>query len=222
MSTSASTLIFGITSGADPILLEDGLTFSRSENGFDKMSGKYLGRTNTPAAFADLKFPAASTASALGVAYSKMFCAEVSYNNVGKDLYTFNVEYMGLIGTQAVKRTVSSKSQSYTTGSVNIPGVGVVPKAQGQYINLSCEYNYVTATMPDTALASPVPPGGAGTLPAQPANPFIPLPTTPIYNYPSGWIREGIDVDMINGTSRTDSIFLIKESWVYVYPYMPG
>lgn len=222
MSTSASTLIFGITSGADPVLLEDGLTFSRSEIGFDKLSAKYLGRTNTPAAFADTKFPAASASAALGVTYTKMFCSEVSYSNVGKDLYTFNVEYMGLIGTQGIKRTVSSKSQSYTTGSVSIPGVGVVPKAQGQYINLSCEYNYVAAAMPDTSLASPIAPGGANTLPPPPLNPFTTLPTTPIYNYPYGWVREGIDVDMINGTSRTDSIFLIKESWVYIYPYMPG
>jgi len=125
-----------------------------------------------------------------------------------------------LIGSQAVKRTISSKSQSYTTGSINIPGTGVVPQAQGQYINLSCAFNYVSLTMPSTN-AVPVAPGGNGNLPPFPSNPFSSI-TTPIYNYPSGWIREGLDVDMVNGADRATSVFLVKESWVYVYPVMPG
>jgi hypothetical protein len=217
MPTPASVHIFGPTIEAAPVLLDGGKTFSRSETGFDKLSLKMWGFTANPTSYANTQFPAGGSALALG--YANMFCSSVGINQVGNQTYTFDVEYVGLIGSQAVKRTISSKSQSYTTGSINIPGTGVVPQAQGQYINLSCQFNYVTATMPSTT-ATPTAPAGS-SLPSPPSPPFTTI-TTPIYNYPSGWIREGLDVDMVNGTDLVTSIFLVKESWVYVYPVMPG
>jgi len=218
MPTPASVHIFGPTIEAAPVLLDGGKTFSRSETGFDKLSLKMWGFTANPTSYANTQFPAGGAGTSLG--YSNMFCSNVGINQVGNQTYTFDVEYVGLIGSQAVKRTISSKSQSYTTGSIDIPGTGVVPQAQGQYINLSCAFNYVSLTMPATN-AVPVAPGGNGNLPAFPSNPFSSI-TTPIYNYPSGWIREGLDVDMVNGADRATSVFLVKESWVYVYPVMPG
>ena len=218
MPTPDAIEIYGPAIEAAPVLLESGRSFSRSETGFDKLSLKMWGFTANPTSYANTQFPAGGSALSLG--YANMFCSNVNISQVSNQVYTFDVEYVGLIGTQPVKRTISSKSQSYTTGSIDVPGVGVVSQAQGQYINLSCQFNYVTVTMPATD-ATPVPPGGAGSLPAYPANPFTSI-TTPIYNYPSGWIREGLEVDMVNGTDRATSIFLVKENWVYVYPIMPG
>lgn len=220
MPTPNAIEIYGPTIEAAPVLLESGRSFSRSETGFDKLSLKMWGFTANPTNYATTQFPAGGSATSLG--YANMFCSSVNISQVSNQVYTFDVEYVGLIGTQPVKRTISSKSQSYTTGSITIPGSPpvTVEQAQGQYINLSCQFNYVTVSMPATD-ATPVPPGGAGSLPAYPANPFTSI-TTPIYNYPSGWIREGLEVDMVNGTDRATSIFLVKENWVYVYPVMPG
>ena len=217
MPTPTSLYIYGPSIEAAPVLLEGGRTFSRSETGFDKLSLKMWGFTANATDYANTNFPAGGSATSLG--YANMFCSSVNINQVGNQTYTFDVEYVGLIGSQPIKRTISSKSQSYTTGSINVPGVGVVPQAQGQYINLSCQFNYVTTAMPSTSAspAAPTPPG----LPSPPTAPFTTI-TTPIYNYPSGWIREGLDVDMVNGADVATSIFLVKESWVYVYPVMPG
>lgn len=217
MPTPNAIEIYGPTIEAAPILLESGRSFSRSETGFDKLSLKMWGFTANPTSYANTQFPAGGSALSLG--YANMFCSSVNISQVSNQVYTFDVEYVGLIGTQPIKRTISSKSQSYTTGSIDIPGVGVVSQAQGQYINLSCQFNYVTTSMPSTT-ATPVAPSPPG-LPSPPTAPFTSI-TTPIYNYPSGWIREGLEVDMVNGANVATSIFLVKESWVYVYPVMPG
>ena len=107
----------------------------------------------------------------------------------------------------------------YKTGLGTVPGTGNVGEIQGQYINLSCTFHQVTTSFPNTATrpenATPL-----GTLPSPPTNPFTTLPTTPIYNYPFGWIQDGLEIETINGASAT--IYLVKQSMVYIYEWMPG
>ena len=198
----------------NPFQSENGLSFGRTESGFDTMQIKYIGSTSAPRVFADSNWPAGSEASG----YPNMYIDRVDVALVGTNIYEFTVSARGLLGIQAVKRTISSKSQSYTTGAVSLPApVGVVSQAQGVYNNISCSFLAVTNVFPDTGIA----PGDAlplGTLPTPPIAPFTSLPTTPIYNYPYGWIQEGLDIDSVNGAE----IYLIKQDWVYKYQYMPG
>jgi hypothetical protein len=201
-----------------PVLAEKGTTFSIVENGFDTMTLKYYGKTSDPAGFAATNF--AKGSSPLG--YSNMFINGVNISREGSasgggQIYTFDVTATGLLGSQLVKRTISSKVQTYTTGSVDIPGGPTNVQAQGLYINLSCTFYAVTSFPPNTATrpenALPL-----GTLPFPPTNPFTSLPTTPIYNYPSGWIQDGLEIEQVNN----NTMYLVKQSMVYIYPYMPG
>jgi hypothetical protein len=202
-----------------PVLVEKGTNFTIVENGFDTMTLKYYGNTTDPVNFAATNF--AKGSSPLG--YFNMFINGVNISREGtfsggNQIYTFDVTATGLLNpTQPVKRTISSKVQTYTTGSVDIPGGLTNQPAQGLYINLSCVFYKVTNFPPNTATrpenAIPL-----GVLPTQPTNPFVSLPTTPIYNYPWGWIQDGLEIEQVN----ENPMYMVKQSWVYIYQYMPG
>ena len=207
-------------SGPDPILAENGIRFSVSENGFDTMNIKCYARTDTPVVYAKTNFDVGiSVGTVLGVAYANMFFNGVSINQDGSNIYSFEAQAAGLLNaSQPVKRTVSSKIQSYKTGLGTVPGTSNTGEIQGQYINLSCTFHQVTTSFPNTATrpenATPL-----GTLPSPPSNPFTSI-TTPIYNFPYGWIQDGLEVETINGAGAT--IYLVKQSMVYIYSVMPG
>ena len=209
-------------SGITPILAENGIRFSVSESGFDTMTMKYYARTDTPIAYAKTNFDVGiSVGTVLDVAYANMFFNGVSINQDGSNIYSFEAQAAGLLNaSQPVKRTVSSKIQSYKTGLGTVPGSSPAKtgEIQGQYINLSCTFHQVTTSFPNTATrpenATPL-----GTLPSPPSNPFTTI-TTPIYNFPYGWIQDGLEVETINGAGAT--IYLVKQSMVYIYSVMPG
>ena len=201
--------------GTTPWLSLNGLTLGRTELGFNTLEAKYYGSTSDPVSYSNLHFPQGAPM----VDYPNMYVNDVQMAQESAAVWTFTVQARGLLGLQAVKRTITTKQQSYTTGPVTIPGGGAVSQAQGTYTNLSCTFHYVSATLPalDVEPQDAVVPAGA-SLPSPPANPFASLPTTPIYNYPYGWLREGIDVDQVNGAE----IYMVREEWVYKYQYMPG
>ena len=184
------------------------------------MTMKYYARTDTPIAYAKTNFDVGiSVGTVLGVAYANMFFNGISINQDGSNIYSFEAQAAGLLNaSQPVKRTVSSKIQSYKTGLGTVPGTSNTGEIQGQYINLSCTFHQVTTSFPNTATrpenATPL-----GTLPSPPSNPFTSI-TTPIYNFPYGWIQDGLEVETINGAGAT--IYLVKQSMVYIYSVMPG
>jgi hypothetical protein len=199
----------------DPILAENGLRLSVSESGWDTMTLKYYARTDTPATYAATHFATGMQPAF----YPNMYFNGVSITQEGSNIYSFDVQAAGLLGAQAVKRTVSSKIQSYKSGLGTVPGTGNTGEIQGQYINLSCTFHQVTEFFPNTATrpenAIPL-----GPLPPYPTNPFTSLPTTPVYNFPFGWIQDGLEIETINGDGV--SIYLVKQSMVYIYEWMPG
>ena len=199
----------------DPILAENGLRLSVSESGWDTMILKYWGRTDTPATYAATHFATGMQPAF----YPNMYFNGVSITQEGSNIYSFDVQAAGLLGAQAVKRTVSSKIQSYKSGLGTVPGTGNEGEIQGQYINLSCTFHQVTEFFPNTATrpenAIPL-----GPLPPPPTNPFTTEPTTPVFNFPFGWIQDGLEIETINGDGV--SIYLVKQSMVYIYEYMPG
>jgi hypothetical protein len=198
-----------------PFEEQGGLILGRMETGFDTLSIQYIGVTTQPTIYADANFPIASPV----IGYPNMYIADVQMQREGFDIYRFTVSAKGLLGIQAVKRTINTKTQTYTTGPITLPSIGAVGQAQGIYVNLSCQFHYVSLFAPllNVEPQNAVPPAGA-SLPSPPSNPFASPPTTPIYNYPNGWLREGIELDTVNGAE----VYLIREDWVYKYPYMPG
>lgn len=207
--------------GTTPFLAMDGLTLGRTELGFNAIEARYYGSTTDPVAYSNLHFPQGIPLAD----YPNMFVADVQMAQISAAVWLFTVQAKGLLGLQAVKRTISTKSQSYTTGPVTI-GTDAVAQAQGQYINLSCTFHYVSTTLPalDVEPQNASLPAGA-ILPTPPSNPFSddnPLAdnytASPIYNFPSGWLRQGVEVDSVNGAE----IYMIKEEWEYKYEFVPG
>ena len=178
------------------------------------MTLKYWGRTDTPAAYAATHFATGGQPAF----YPNMYFNGVSISQEGSNIYSFDVQAAGLLGAQAVKRTVSSKIQSYKTGLGTVPGTSNTGEIQGQYINLSCTFHQVTEFFPNTA-TRPENAIALGPLPSPPSNPFTTI-TTPIYNFPYGWIQDGLEIETINGDGV--SIYLVKQSMVYIYSVMPG
>jgi hypothetical protein len=199
----------------DPILAENGLRLSVSESGWDTMTLKYYARTDTPATYAATHFATGMQPAF----YPNMYFNGVSVTQEGSNIYSFDVQAAGLLGAQAVKRTVSSKIQSYKSGLGTVPGTGNEGEIQGQYINLSCTFHQVTEFFPNTA-TRPENAIALGPLPPPPTNPFTTEPTTPVFNFPFGWIQDGLEIETINGDGV--SIYLVKQSMVYIYEYMPG
>jgi len=199
----------------DPILAENGLRLSVSESGWDTMTLKYWGRTDTPASYAATHF----ATGAQPALYPNMYYNGVTVTQEGSNIYSFDVQAAGLLGAQAVKRTVSSKIQSYKSGLGTVPGTANEGEIQGQYINLSCTFHQVTEFFPNTA-TRPENAIALGPLPFPPTNPFTTEPTTPVFNFPFGWIQDGLEIETINGDGV--SIYLVKQSMVYIYEYMPG
>jgi hypothetical protein len=210
-----SVITYGIALNADPRLAENGVSLSVSESGWDTMKLKYFGRTDSPATYAATHF----ATGAQPAFYPNMYFNGVTVTQEGSNIYSFDVQAAGLLGAQAVKRTVSSKIQSYKTGFGTVPGTSIEGEIQGQYINLSCTFHQVTEFFPNTA-TRPENAIALGPLPPYPTNPFTSLPSTPIYNYPYGWIQDGLEIETINGDGV--SIYLVKQSMVYIYQYMPG
>jgi hypothetical protein len=210
-----SVITYGIALGADPRLAENGVSLSVSESGWDTMRLKYFGRTDSPATYAATHF----ATGAQPTLYPNMYYNGVTVTQEGSNIYSFDVQAAGLLGAQAVKRTVSSKIQSYKSGLGTVPGTGNEGEIQGQYINLSCTFHQVTEFFPNTA-TRPENAIALGPLPFPPTNPFTAPPTTPVYNYPFGWIQDGLEIETINGDGV--SIYLVKQSMVYIYEYMPG
>ena len=199
-----------------PFLADGGITFGKSESGFDTLSARYYGRTTGPSAYIEANWPTGISFSG----YPNMHVANVDVNQESVDVWAFTVHCKGLLGIQNVKRTMNTKTQSYTTGPVTIPGGGAVSQAQGIYVNLSCEFHYVSFFLPllNVEPQDAIPPAGA-SLPSPPSNPFAsPEPTTKIYQYPYGWIRSGLDVDTVNGAE----VYMIREEWEYKYEFLPG
>jgi hypothetical protein len=215
------TAIYKHGFGSTPFLTVNGLTLGRTELGFNTLEARYYGSTNEPVSYSNLHFPQGFPLTG----YTNMYVADVQMAQESADVWLFTVQAKGLLGLQAVKRTITTKTQSYTTGPVTIPGIGAVAQGQGSYINLSCTFNYISYTLPalDVEPQNAVVPAGA-SLPIAPANPFstnISAPNytaSPIYNYPYGWLREGIEVDNVNGAE----VYMVKEEWVYKYQFMPG
>ncbi len=199
----------------DPILAENGLRLSVSESGWDTMTLKYYARTDTPATYAATHFATGMQPAF----YPNMYFNGVSITQEGSNIYSFDVQAAGLLGAQAVKRTVSSKIQSYKSGLGTVPGTSNTGEIQGQYINLSCTFHQVTEFFPNTA-TRPENAIALGPLPPPPTNPFTTEPTTPVFNFPFGWIQDGLEIETINGDGV--SIYLVKQSMVYIYEYMPG
>ncbi len=203
--------------GTSPTLSGEGISINRAESGFDSITLRYYGKTSEPKVYADLHFPTGSAVSG----YSNMYVANVDIQQEGEQVWSFTVQAKGLLTTQAVKRTVTTKSQSYTTGPVTLPVGGAVSQAQGTYMNLSCTFQYVSLIPLDfnTEPQDAIPPAGA-SLPSPPSNPWTTVGsvTTPISNYPNGWLRLGFVVDQIPGAE----VYMITEEWEYVYEYMPG
>jgi len=197
----------------DPILAENGLRLSVSESGWDTL--KYYARTDTPATYAATHFATGMQPAF----YPNMYFNGVSVTQEGSNIYSFDVQAAGLLGAQAVKRTVSSKIQSYKSGLGTVPGTANEGEIQGQYINLSCTFHQVTEFFPNTA-TRPENAIALGPLPFPPTNPFTTEPTTPVFNFPFGWIQDGLEIETINGDGV--SIYLVKQSMVYIYEYMPG
>lgn len=200
--------------GTSPWLKENGVTFKRSEQGWDTITLEYYGETNNPGVYADLHFPAGMMLTNWGF----MYVTEVDVSLDGADVYVFTVQGKGLRGTQPVKRTVGQQTQSYTTGAVTLPVGGAVAQAQGMYIQPTCRFQYVTTTEP-TYNIEPQDRTPYGSLPSAPSNPFaVPEPTTKIYNYPNGWVCENFEVETIAGAT----VWMVTESWAYRYEWMPG
>jgi len=130
-----SVITYGIALGGDPRLAENGLSFSVSESGWDTMKLKYFGRTDSPATYAATHF----ATGAQPALYPNMYFNGVSITQEGSNIYSFDVQAAGLLGAQSVKRTVSSKIQSYKTGLGTVPGTTNTGEIQGQYVNLSFE-----------------------------------------------------------------------------------
>jgi hypothetical protein len=210
-----SVITYGIALGADPRLAENGVSLSVSESGWDTMKLKYFGRTDSPATYAATHF----ATGAQPALYPNMYFNGVTVTQEGSNIYSFDVQAAGLLGAQAVKRTVSSKIQSYKSGLGTVPGTGNEGEIQGQYINLSCTFHQVTEFFPNTA-TRPENAIALGPLPSPPTNPFTAEPTTPVFNFPFGWIQDGLEIETINGDGV--SIYLVKQSMVYIYEYMPG
>jgi hypothetical protein len=203
--------------GTSPFQTNEGVTFGRAESGFDTLTISYYGSTTDPKVYADLHFPTGSLLSG----YGNMYVSNVDCQQEGQSVWRFTVHAKGLLTLQAVKRTITTRSQSYNTGAVTLPVGGAVPQAQGQYINLACTFQYVSFYLPtlnvepqDAAV-----PAGA-TLPSPPSNPWgtVGSITSPIYNYPNGWLRQGLNIDQVTGAE----VYMITEEWEYVYEYMPG
>jgi hypothetical protein len=186
-----------------------------SESGWDTMTLKYYARTDTPATYAATHFATGMQPAF----YPNMYFNGVTVTQEGSNIYSFDVQAAGLLGAQAVKRTVSSKIQSYKSGLGTVPGTGNEGEIQGQYINLSCTFHQVTEFFPNTA-TRPENAIALGPLPPPPTNPFTTEPTTPVFNFPFGWIQDGLEIETINGDGV--SIYLVKQSMVYIYEYMPG
>lgn len=203
--------------GTTPFLAMNGLTLGRTELGFNTLEARYYGSTSDPIAYSNLHFPQGFAFSG----YPNMYVADVQMAQESAAVWLFTVQAKGLLGLQAVKRTISSKQQSYTTGPITLPTAAAVSQAQGTYVNLSCTFNYVSFVPPalDVEPQNAIVPAGA-SLPDPPANPWADVMdiTTPIYNYPYGWLREGIEVDQVNGAE----VYMVREEWVYKYQYMPG
>lgn len=203
--------------GVSPFAADGGITFGRSESGFDTLAIRYYGSTTTPHTYAAANWPTGSTISG----WANMFITEVNCQQEGASVWAFTVQCKGLLGIQAVKRTIATKTTSYTTGPITLPGPTAVAQAQGTYLNLSCTFNYVSLFLPSTNIEpqDATPPAGA-SLPSPPANPWATAGaiTTPIYNYPYGWLRRGLDIDSVNGAE----VYFVKEEWDYVYQYQPG
>ena len=198
----------------NPFEAEGATSFGRTESGFDTMTKKYIGSTSSPVSFASANFPAGTALSG----YSNMYITEVRAEQEGASVYSFTVEAKGLLGTQAVKRNVTTRTQSFTTGAITLPApTGAVAQANGIYVNIACSFLQVTTLFPSTTTepqnATPL-----GPLPTPPANPFDIGDITPIYNFPYGWILEGLDVDTVNGAE----IYLVKQDWVYKHQFIPG
>jgi hypothetical protein len=210
-----SVITYGIALGAEPRLAENGISLSVSESGWDTMKFKYWGRTDTPATYAATHFATGMQPAF----YPNMYFNGVTVTQEGSNIYSFDVQAAGLLGAQAVKRTVSSKIQSYKSGLGTVPGTGNEGEIQGQYINLSCTFHQVTEFFPNTA-TRPENAIALGPLPPPPTNPFTTEPTTPVFNFPFGWIQDGLEIETINGDGV--SIYLVKQSMVYIYEYMPG
>ena len=210
-----SVITYGIALGADPRLAENGVSLSVSESGWDTMKLKYFGRTDSPSTYAATHF----ATGAQPALYPNMYYNGVTVTQEGSNIYSFDVQAAGLLGAQAVKRTVSSKIQSYKSGLGTVPGTGNEGEIQGQYINLSCTFHQVTEFFPNTA-TRPENAIALGPLPFPPTNPFTTEPTTPVFNFPFGWIQDGLEIETINGDGV--SIYLVKQSMVYIYEYMPG
>lgn len=200
--------------GTSPVLMQ-GLTLGRTELGFNTLQVTYYGNTNDPVAYSNLHFPQGSPLTG----YSNMYVNDVQMVQDSEQVWLYTVQARGLLGLQAVKRTITTKLQSYQTGPVVLPVTGAVNQAQGTYTNLSCTFHYVSFVLPtlDVEPQNATVPAGA-SLPSAPDNPFSTPPTTPIYNYPNGWLREGIDVDTVNGAE----VYMVREEWVYKYEYLPG
>ncbi len=183
--------------GSSPFQSDGGVTFTEAEVGFDSLSIRYYGSTTTPHSYAAANWPKGSTIPG----WSNMFVTDVDCQQEGASVWSFTVRCKGLLGVQSVKRTIDTKSQSYTTGPIILPvSPGAVSQAQGTYTNLSCTFQYVSFFLPalNVEPQDAITPPGA-SLPSPPANPFVGayFPTTPIYNYPWGWLRRGIKPDQV-------------------------
>ena len=214
--TGGKTILLSSEFGASPVETEEE-AYSKTAIGFDTLVKSYWGACAS--AYAANSF--AETNLGIGTTlggFSYMFIDNVSIAKEGDTIYKFTCTAKGLLGTKPMISTVSTRTQTYSTDSVNVPGGSSGVQAQGRYQQLQATFNIVTATPPDFSQVGKQSPALIGTMPTPATNLFTSTPTTAIYNYPYGWVLESIEQEDVAG----QAIYMLKYDYVYIFQYVPG
>lgn len=126
--------------------------------------------------------------------------------------WRLEVAAKGMVDSQQRKLRWITGSSTFLAEDVTVPGSGVEPRVSGRLPEVGLEASYLSVGNPP-GLASGVVANPYSPSPPTPANPWSSIAdSAAVVHYPSGWVREAVDSDMI-----VPGLWWTTERFVYTF-----
>jgi hypothetical protein len=196
---------------------------SEAESGWDSMRDRYALRVDSAGNDPDLAI-AGFMARGTKITDKNMWVVSRQARCLTWGLFEVEVISLGLLSARGDRVRYDAGANSSSAENVDVPGVGVVPRAEGQESQVTCDIEYI--------VVSGAQPGDVGFYTATVGEAELPpaewQPTVKAsiwetisdftYHYPNGWVLMSCSIENLPGL---DTVWLIRDRYQYIYEVSP-
>jgi len=196
---------------------------SESEAGWDSMRDRYLLR-NDAAGVDPHEAIDGFMARGTQVSGKTMWVVSRQPRCLAWGLFEVEVVSLGLLSARGLRVRYDAGANSTSGENVDVPGIGLVSRAEGQESQVTCDIEYIVTSgyapgdgsfyTADVGTATDPPSGWKPTV----KDSIWESIGDPTYHYPNGWVLMTSSLENLPGL---DTVWLIRDRYQYIYAASP-